>query len=730
MPRTIRWKLILSISIPLLVTYLGMLAWDYYRQRSAAIETMQKSVLERAESTAAHIDARLASAQQLAASTAALLESRPTGTAEQARFVLAGAMRQSPWVSSVMVKGETGGTDSPVYVARRGTFRTAEIEEPGETLRALYAQVKQTRTPAWSPPHEDVAGTATTLAERVGRPREPTTQRSRPVCTYAVPVIVNDEFRGVVGVNMRLDELRQLRPPTRGVLGGAGGGTFRGPPGIRRDRDGNSSGFQEGRRFDGLPDAATAPSARRDAPPPSQPPAPATVPSELTDAADPTQPLRDFAILDGGGFVIVAPENAPEPPRESIFDVAAKLDQHALADAGRDALGGQSRVVRVKGLHEVIGTVTTDTYHWIALAPIASTGWALITVIPESETMAPILSRIAQRGAFLLGGSVVLLLIVYAVSVRISRPIEQMAGAVDRLAAGDLDAQVTGIGSRDELGRLAGGFNQMTRQLKSHVAALTEQTAAREKVESELRIARQIQTDMLPRTFPPFPDRPEFDLHALNLPARRVAGDFYDFFFTPTGLLTIVIADVSGKGVPAALLMAVTRTIVRNLALSGMPSAQIAERANRMLIADTSGGMFVTMLLLQYDPATGHFTYVNAGHPPAYRVAPGGVVRPACAEQSPLLGVDATGVMGSFEQCDDTLAPGETIFLYTDGVTEARTPDGGLFGDAALREALRDRASLAPDDLCRAVADVIDEFQAGQRRDDITLLVLRRSANA
>jgi len=321
----------------------------------------------------------------------------------------------------------------------------------------------------------------------------------------------------------------------------------------------------------------------------------------------------------------------------------------------------------------------------------------------------------------------VLLRVVMLVSIRISRPIEQMAGAVDRLAAGDLDAQVTGITSRDELGRLAGGFNQMTRLLKAHVAEITQQTAAREKVESELRIARQIQTDMLPRTFPPFPERPEFELHAMNLPALRVAGDFYDFFFTPAGLLTAVIADVSGKGVPAALLMAVTRTIVRNLAQAGLAPAQIAERTNQMLVEDTSGGMFVTMLLIQYDPATGNLTYVNAGHPPAYRISADDA-QSCCGVQSPLLGVDASGEMGPFEQREMVLAPGESLFLYTDGVTEARTRDGRMYGDAALQKALRRHAGLTPRELCREMAEVLEQFQAGHRHDDITLLVLRRSA--
>jgi serine phosphatase RsbU (regulator of sigma subunit) len=712
--RTIRWKLMFSISLPLLVTYLGMLAWDYYRQRNAAMAQMQQMVVERAENAAGHIDARLHAVAQLAQSMATLIENRQNPAEASAR--IQSGFRQNPWVAAITVAMEPqgrGGTGRPEgMVTRRtggGMPRVAQLP-PGVGQREWYVRAKESGAPAWTDPYDDVSpggGGGGTGGDG---------ESPRRACTYAVPMIVGEQFRGVVAVSIYVDELRQLRqrPPSPSMQQRPSG---RGGRGDRRDRDEKNTSTRE---------TSPAPAIEPLPPPPSPATRPSPVEAERAPEADFTQPLKDFAILNAGGHVIVAPVNAPQPPEQSIFELATKLGRHELGESARAALGGESRVVRVAGLHEMIGTVTTDTHHWIALAPIPTTGWALVTVIPESETMAPILARIAQRGAFLLGGTIVLLMVVMLVAIRISRPIEQMAGAVERLAAGDMDAHVNVTG-RDELGRLAGGFNRMTRQLKSQVAALTEQTAAREKVESELRIARQIQTDMLPRTFPPFPDRPEFDLHAVNLPARRVAGDFYDFFFTPAGALVIVIADVSGKGVPAALLMAVTRTIVRNLGMSGLAPREMAERANAMLLADTSQGMFVTMLLCQYDPATGRLAYVNAGHPPPYRLAAGTVPKRCCDVQSPLLGVDASGAMGPFQQCEETLAPGESIFLYTDGVPDARAPDRASFGEGGLLEALRDRSALAPEPLARSIADHLDRFQSGQRQDDITLVVLRRS---
>jgi sigma-B regulation protein RsbU (phosphoserine phosphatase) len=478
----------------------------------------------------------------------------------------------------------------------------------------------------------------------------------------------------------------------------------------------------------GSPDLSSPPPPRD--PPEHREPAPATDPAP--DVRPRIPAAEGTAILDGEGRPIFTgmprpPAGNPSPP--TVFELAEKYDKRELADAARQALAGKSGVLRVSGLNAVIPGLETAKYHWIAFAPIPSAGWILTSAISESSVMDPILDRLMMRASFLAAGMVILLAVVLLVSIRISRPIERLAGAVDRLAEGDLDARVGEGRGDDELARLARGFDHMTGQLKAHVAALTEQTAAREKVESELRIARQIQTDLLPRTFPPFPDRKEFDLHALNVPAATVAGDFYDFFFTTPDKLTLVIADVSGHGVPAALLMAVTRTIIRNLAHAGLAPAEIVERANAMLLADTSDTMFVTLFLAQYEPASGRVIYVNAGHPPPLRVAASGDVQRFGDVSSPLLAVGPPDEIGAFRQGEAQLAPGESLVLYTDGVTEAkRGGDGELLREAGLCDLLLRHAGASPDQLCRALAADVDTYQSGRRADDLTLLVLRRSA--
>jgi sigma-B regulation protein RsbU (phosphoserine phosphatase) len=267
----------------------------------------------------------------------------------------------------------------------------------------------------------------------------------------------------------------------------------------------------------------------------------------------------------------------------------------------------------------------------------------------------------------------------------------------------------------------------MTRQLKQHVAALTEQTAARQSVEAELRIARQIQSDLLPRKFPPFPDRKEFELHAVNVAAKRVAGDFYDFFFAPSGLLTITIADVAGKGMPAALLMAVTRTIIRNLAMEGHSPAQIIERANTLLVQDITNSMFVTLFLLQYDTKTGKIVYVNAGHPHPYRFGNNGSPHHFGEVTGAILGVNPNGADWAFGEREEQLGVGETLLLYTDGVTEARAPDDTMLRDAGLEKLIVKYGSESVETICKKFVEEVTRFQNGHQSDDITLLALRRT---
>ena len=324
-------------------------------------------------------------------------------------------------------------------------------------------------------------------------------------------------------------------------------------------------------------------------------------------------------------------------------------------------------------------------------------------------------------------GAVVLLSIALAgiVSISITRPLRQMREAVTQVGRGDFTVRAGEVDKRGEMGELARAFNAMTSELGLRVEELTRSNADNEVVEGELRAARRIQASLLPTTFPPFPERPEFELFASNAPATHVGGDFYDFFFRSEHELVIVMADVSGKGVPAALLMAVSRTIIHNLGVQGLAPERILSETNRRLVADSIGSMYVTAFVAIYDTRNCHIRYANGAHLAPLRVTTDGRVETVAEPTGTLV-----GILEDCEYTQDTccLALGELLVLFTDGVTEARALGGEFFGEAPLRRLLTAYADAPPRFLCELIEREVNAFQGGERSGDLTLLMLRRNS--
>jgi sigma-B regulation protein RsbU (phosphoserine phosphatase) len=337
--------------------------------------------------------------------------------------------------------------------------------------------------------------------------------------------------------------------------------------------------------------------------------------------------------------------------------------------------------------------------------------------------MWPVYAALWMRVAVMLAATMGVVGVALGMGVWIVRPVGRLSEAVSALSAGNLNARVTGIRARDEIGQLARAYNGMLERLQGHVDALRRETAARESVERELGVARAIQLSLLPREFP---EPPGCRVFAMSSPARQVGGDFFDVFTSEGGLLTVVIADVSGKGVPAALFMAVTRTMIRDLAATraGSPAAMLM-RANERLRQENTEGMFVTVFLAQYDPRTGALRYANAGHPHPYVVDSSGGVRTFGRSTGTVEGVLPDQ---EFEDREESLAPGEQLLAYTDGVTEARSTSGTFFGAGRLEGLLRAEGGRGPRGLCEATLDAVDAFQGNGRADDVTVMVLERLA--
>jgi sigma-B regulation protein RsbU (phosphoserine phosphatase) len=270
---------------------------------------------------------------------------------------------------------------------------------------------------------------------------------------------------------------------------------------------------------------------------------------------------------------------------------------------------------------------------------------------------------------------------------------------------------------------MAAGFAAMQTSLKAYIQKLTETTAAKERMESELNIAREIQMSILPKIFPPFPDHPEFDLFAFIEPAREVGGDFYDFFQIDPAHLCFVIADVSGKGVPASLFMAVTKTLVKATAREGITPADILTQVNQELASDNETSMFVTIFCGILNIDNGEVLYANAGHNPPLLVRKGGEV--SCLENSGGLVMGAMeGVCYQGERL--VLEPGESLFLYTDGVTEAMNAKEEMFSEERLQKELASLHQESIEALVKGVMGKITDFSEGfPQSDDITMMVLR-----
>lgn len=291
------------------------------------------------------------------------------------------------------------------------------------------------------------------------------------------------------------------------------------------------------------------------------------------------------------------------------------------------------------------------------------------------------------------------------------RPLNAVIQSLHGLSAGRTDVQVTVPARRDEIGRLAGTFESFRKGMEARDRL--------ERLTRELDVAARIQAQCLPRAFP---QGDGIAFAAAMRPMREVGGDFYDAFRLPDGRIGMVVADVSDKGMGAALFMAIARTVVRSTALSTPDAGDCVARVNAYLCEDNEAMLFVTLLYAILDPATGRIELCNAGHNPPAVIAPSGEVRLVQTVPQPALGVVEGTAYGSSEIL---LARGSRLFLYTDGVTEAMTAEGEEFGEARLLETLAEVAQRDAEALVAHVFEAVEAFVDGApRNDDITCMAL------
>ncbi|MER1993090.1 MAG: SpoIIE family protein phosphatase [Eubacteriales bacterium] len=305
------------------------------------------------------------------------------------------------------------------------------------------------------------------------------------------------------------------------------------------------------------------------------------------------------------------------------------------------------------------------------------------------------------------------------------QPLKQISDEAKRFSKENVKAEKKlqeTIRNQDEIGHLAVSIDKMEDRIQNYIESITQITAEKERINTELALATRIQADMLPHVFPPFPDRNEFDLYASMDPAREVGGDFYDYFLADDDHLCMVMADVSGKGVPAALFMMASMILLRNNAMLGKSPAEILTDVNAAVCANNREEMFVTVWLGILEISTGRLTAANAGHEYPALMRAGGEFELYKDKHGFVIG----GMEGiRYKEYELQINPGDRLFLYTDGVPEATDADKELFGTERMIHALNEQKDRKPEEVLNGVRRAVDSFvKEAEQFDDLTMLCL------
>ncbi|MBD5457175.1 MAG: SpoIIE family protein phosphatase [Lachnospiraceae bacterium] len=380
---------------------------------------------------------------------------------------------------------------------------------------------------------------------------------------------------------------------------------------------------------------------------------------------------------------------------------------------------------------------------YLAYAPLEKLGWSFATVMDVAEVVSTALKNhqmiLALTGEIsrqqnnaikktthvflfmLMVAAVVIGVVSILFSAKLAAPMHRLTEEVRQIDGGNLNSPIW-IHTGDEVEELGNAFNAMTAQLRQYIGNLEAATAEKERVRTELTLASRIQADMLPDSGCARRDREEFSLYASMTPAKGVGGDFYDFFLTDEDHLVVLIADVSGKGVPASLFMVVAKTLLQSRIEGSSTLAEAVSAVNERLCTVNKNGMFVTAWIGVLELSTGLLTYVNAGHnPPLFGNGKKGYEY--LKERS---GFVLAGMEGmAYQQKTLQLVSGDALFLYTDGVTEANDEQGSLYGESRLLALLNSHAQEKPQQLAETVWKDVQDFQGeAEQFDDITMLAL------
>ena len=461
----------------------------------------------------------------------------------------------------------------------------------------------------------------------------------------------------------------------------------------------------------------------------------------------------NFTMNDKGEVILSSVKTGTFAVTEEHKDLRTHSDGN-LAKEAFNMAEGRSGVSRVS---------VDGKEYYLAYAPMPTLGWSFGTLIERNEVIQPagsvkkmILSQsndfVGSMRSFYLQHLnrvvfciVAILALLFYVSFKDSRkfvnPIVELTNNVKEIAKGNLDKKLD-VKSGDEIETLADSVNLMTSDLKQYMENFSKVTAEKERIATELNVAKNIQAGLLPKVEAGFSQRPEFELAAFINPAKEVGGDFYDFYLLDENHLVVTIADVSGKGVGAALFMAISKTVLKNFAVIASSAysegrepdlADIMEKANIQLCENNKENMFVTVFMGILNLKNGEFSYVNAGHnPPLVRYKSEG-------EFSYIRNIKKNRIIGvskksQYQEHRLRLSLGDMLFFYTDGVTEAMNEQRELFNESSLKTALDTIPDgiTANEMLSTVISAIKSHVGNAEQSDDMTMLglVYKNQANS
>ena len=402
---------------------------------------------------------------------------------------------------------------------------------------------------------------------------------------------------------------------------------------------------------------------------------------------------------------------------ETILTDAFTSNNTGLENVGQEMLAGQTHTAQIK---------LNGNPAYIFYSSIPHIGWSVANVCPPSIILKDLDTISGQILFGLLTGMLILFFVIHIIIRRLVKPLAAFSESARVIATGRFNVKLPEVKSYDEIKMLHDSLAYMQQSLFDYVIKLHETTATKERIESELSIARAIQMGMIPKTFPPFPSRQDVDLYAILQPAREVGGDLYDYFIE-NDKLYFIIGDVSGKGVPASLFMAIARSMFRSFSRHTDSPATIVSGMNNAISENNETNMFITLIVGVLDLHSGELKICNAGHTLPVQVSPEGKVSLIEARTHLIV-----GIMIDHEYTNEIfyLEKGTKIFFYTDGITEAENAKKELYGEANMIKTL---SANSQQDIHAIVSSVIcsvaHHVQLAEQSDDLTILVIHYEPN-